>query len=114
MNFTRCARRLKKPWVFGNQTFRQPYSSVGGARIAPREWRRAVSLIEKIPTLSDEEVINLLANARRLQTTGDEKQQAAAAELIGPLEQAADERRAARMAATQAKRAARRPKKAAA
>jgi hypothetical protein len=80
-------------------------------RIAPREWRLAVSLIEKIPSLSDEEVTNLLANARRLQTEGDEKKQAQASELIGPLEEAAAERRAARMAATQAKRAARRPPK---
>jgi len=72
-----------------------------------------VSLIEKIPSLSDEEVINLLANARRLQAEGDEKQQARAAELIGPLEEVADQRRAARLAATQAKRAARKPAKAA-
>jgi len=71
----------------------------------------SVSLIEKIPMLSDEEVVNLLANARRLQTEGDEKKQAQAAELIAPLEEAAAQRRAARMAATQAKRAARRPKK---
>jgi hypothetical protein len=69
-----------------------------------------VSLIEKIPMLNDEEVINLLANARRLQTEGDEKQQVQATELIGPLEQAAAERRAARLAAAQAKRSARRPK----
>jgi hypothetical protein len=69
-----------------------------------------VSLIDKIPSLSDEEVINLLANARRLQAEGTEKQQAQASELVGPLEAAADERRAARLAATQAKRAARRPK----
>ncbi|HKR90380.1 MAG TPA: hypothetical protein VJS38_19600 [Phenylobacterium sp.] len=73
-----------------------------------------MSLIEKIPLLTDDEVINLLENARRLQTEGDEKKQAQAAELIGPLEEAAAERRAARMAATQAKRAARRPKKRAA
>jgi hypothetical protein len=73
-----------------------------------------VSLIEKIPTLTDEEVLNLLANARRLQTDGDEKQQAQASELIGPLEEAAAERRAARQAAAQAKRAARRPKRRAA
>ena len=70
-----------------------------------------MSLIEKIPTLNDEEVTNLLANARRLQTEGDEKQQARATELIAPLEEAAAERRAARLAAAQAKRAARRPKK---
>lgn len=73
-----------------------------------------MSLIEKIPLLTDDEVINLLANARRLQAEGDEKKQVQAAELIGPLEEAAEERRAARMAATQAKRAARRPKKRAA
>lgn len=70
-----------------------------------------MSLIEKIPHLSDDEVMNLLANARRLEMEGDEKQKAQASELIGPLEEAAAERRAVRMAATQAKRAARRPKK---
>ena len=68
-------------------------------------------LIEKIPTLNDDEVINLLANARRLQAEGNEKQQAQASELIPTLEQVAAERRAARAAATQAKRAARRPPK---
>jgi len=84
---------------------------VGGGSDRAAKWRPAVSLIEKIPTLSDDEVINLLANARRLQTEGDQKTQAQASELIGPLEEAADQRRAARLAATQAKRAARRPKK---
>ncbi len=73
-----------------------------------------MSLIDKIPALSDEEVQNLLANARRLQVDGDEKQKAQAAELIAPLEEAAAQRRAARQAAAQAKRAARRPKKKAA
>ena len=73
-----------------------------------------MTLIEKIPSLSDEEVLNLLANAQRLSTEGDEKQQLQASELIEPLQQAAAERRAARMAATQAKRAARRPRKSAA
>jgi hypothetical protein len=73
-----------------------------------------MSLIDKIPTLSDDEVITLLANARRLAESGDEKQRAAAVELIPALEGAASERRAHRMAAAQAKRAARRPKKRAA
>jgi hypothetical protein len=72
-----------------------------------------VSLIEKIPYLSDQEVANLLANARRLETQGDDKQRAMAAELIAPLEDAAAQRRAERMAATQAKRAARRVRTAA-
>ncbi|RAK60506.1 hypothetical protein DJ021_12180 [Phenylobacterium hankyongense] len=74
-----------------------------------------MSLIEKIPEMSDEEVVNLLTNARRLQAQGDEKQQAAAAELLPTLEEVADQRRTARLEATQAKRAAaRRPKKVAA
>jgi hypothetical protein len=70
-----------------------------------------MSLIEKIPTLSDEEVVNLLDNARRLQATGDERQQAAAGELLPALEEAAAERKAAKLASAQAKRAAARPKK---
>lgn len=72
-----------------------------------------MSLIDKIPALSDDEVITLLANARRLVDSGDEKQRTAAVELIPALEDAAAERRARRMAAAQAKRAARRPRKAA-
>jgi hypothetical protein len=74
-----------------------------------------MTLIERIPTLTDEEVVNLLANARRLQETGDEVRQAAAAELLPALEAAAAERRNGRLAAAQAKRAAaRKPGKAAA
>lgn len=70
-----------------------------------------MSLIEKIPQMSDEEVVNLLANARRLQASGDDKQAAAAAELLPTLEEVAQQRRTARLEATQAKRAAaRRPK----
>ncbi len=71
-----------------------------------------MSLIEKIPNLSDEQVINMLANARRLSEEGDERQQAQAAELLPTLEAVAEERKAARLEATQAKRtAARKPKK---
>ena len=74
-----------------------------------------MSLIEKIPMLSDEEVMNLLANARRLQASGDEKQRSAAEELLPRLEEVAEERRTARQQAIQAKRAAsRKPRKAAA
>jgi hypothetical protein len=65
-----------------------------------------VSLIEKIPYLTDEEVVNLLANARRLSEDGDERQMAAARELLPALETAAEERRAARVARAQAKRMA--------
>ena len=73
-----------------------------------------MTLIDKIPTMSDEDVINLLANAQRLAQSGDEKQRAAAADLIPALEGAAAERKSRRLAAAQAKRAAKRPKKQAA
>ncbi|MET0271562.1 MAG: hypothetical protein ABW360_01085, partial [Phenylobacterium sp.] len=83
--------------------------------VAPEESLRPMSMIDKIPTMSDEDVINLLTNARRLQEVGDERQQAAAAELLPVLEEVAAERRAARQEAIQAKRAAtKKPKKAAA
>lgn len=64
-----------------------------------------MSLIERIPTLSDEEVVNLLANAQRLSEQGDEKQKAAAAELLEPLQIEADQRREARMERAKTKRA---------
>jgi hypothetical protein len=65
-----------------------------------------MSLLERIPTLSDEEVVNFLANARRLADAGDEKQQAAAAELLPALEDEAESRRRERMERAKAKRAA--------
>ncbi|HEV2531017.1 hypothetical protein [Phenylobacterium sp.] len=69
-----------------------------------------MTLADKIPTMSDEEVVNLLANARRLSDSADEKQRAAAQDLLPVLEGAAAERKARRLAAAQAKRAAKRPK----
>ena len=65
-----------------------------------------MTLLERIPTLSDEEVINLLTNARRLSEQGDEKQQAAAAELLPALEAEAESRKTARLDRAKAKRAA--------
>jgi hypothetical protein len=67
-----------------------------------------MTLIDRIPTLSDEEVVNLLANARRLSEQGDEKQQAAAAELLPRLEEEAEARRQDRLERAKAKRAAKR------
>lgn len=69
-----------------------------------------MSLVEKIPQLNDEEVVNLLANARRLAEVGDDRQKTAAVELLPALEAAAEERQAERLARAQAKRvAARKP-----
>jgi len=65
-----------------------------------------MSLLERIPTLSDEEVANLLANARRLLEQGDEKQRVAAEGLLPALEAADAERRQIRMDRAKEKRAA--------
>lgn len=65
-----------------------------------------MSLLERIPTLSDEEVVNLLANARRLADQGDDKQKAAAMELLPALQTEADTRQEARLERAKAKRAA--------
>ena len=65
-----------------------------------------MSLLDRIPTLSDEEVVNLLANAQRLSETGDDKQKAAAAELLPSLEAEAAARKEARLERAKEKRAA--------
>lgn len=65
-----------------------------------------MSLLERIPALSDEEVVNLLTNARRLAESGDEKKQAAAAELLPALEAEAEARKTERLERAKAKRAA--------
>lgn len=71
-----------------------------------------MSLIDKIPQLSDEAVMNLLVNARRLAEGGTEKQQADAAELLPALEAAAALRKAAKAEVAAARRAAqRKPRK---
>jgi hypothetical protein len=82
---------------------------------APQFIGDPMTLLERIPTLSDEEVINLLANARRLADHGGEKQKAAAAELLTALEDEAEKRRQERLERAKAKRAAaRKPRTAAA
>ena len=65
-----------------------------------------MSLIEKIPSMSDVALGNLLTNARHLATAGGPKQQADAAELLPALEAAMAERKAAKLEAAAAKRAA--------
>jgi hypothetical protein len=65
-----------------------------------------MSLIEKIPQMSDQDVVNLLGNARRLSEAGSDKQKADAAELLPALEEAAAQRQTAKLEAAAAKRAA--------
>lgn len=65
-----------------------------------------MSLLERIPDMTDEEVVNFLTNARRLSEEGSERQQDAAAELLPALEIEAEARKAARLESAAAKRAA--------
>jgi hypothetical protein len=65
-----------------------------------------MSLIDKIPAMSDVALGNLLTNARHLATAGAPKQQADAAEILPALEAAMAERKAAKLEAAAAKRAA--------
>ena len=53
-----------------------------------------MTLIDKIPTLSDADLTRLLSNARRLDVTGTPAQRAQVAEVIKPLEREASRRRA--------------------
>lgn len=71
-----------------------------------------MSLIDKIPQLSDDAVANLLANARRLAQSGSDKQQADAAELLPALEAATALRKEVKAEAAAARRASqRKPRK---
>ncbi|USQ94917.1 hypothetical protein [Caulobacter sp. RL271] len=53
-----------------------------------------MTLIDKIPTLSDAELKQLLSNARRLDVTGTPAQRREVASVITPLEREASRRRA--------------------
>lgn len=55
-----------------------------------------MNLIDKLPDLTDEGVVNLLANARRLEQTGTPQQQAACAEALPAIEAEANRRLDAR------------------
>ena len=65
-----------------------------------------MTIVEKVPTMSDEHLANLLANARRMQTSGTAPQQASASEVVAAAEAETAVRRAAHLQALAAKRAA--------
>ena len=65
-----------------------------------------MSLIDKLPEMSDVEVATLLDNARRLSDSGTPQQRAAAVELLPAVEEVAAARLAARQAAAAEKRGA--------
>lgn len=64
-----------------------------------------MELIEKLPQMSDGQLANLLANARRLGASGGPRQQADAAALLPALEAAVADRKAAKLKTAASKRA---------
>jgi len=65
-----------------------------------------MTIVEKVPTMSDDHLANLLANARRMQVSGTAPQQASASEVVAAAEAETAVRRAAHLQALAAKRAA--------
>lgn len=70
-----------------------------------------MTLLDRLPGLSDAEVANLLANARRLSEGDHAARRAAAADILPALEAEAEARATARTAALSAARKARGPAK---
>jgi len=66
-----------------------------------------MSLLEKIPALSDGDLASLFANATRLSESGNKKQKDAASELIPAINAETQARSEAKAAASAAARAAR-------
>ena len=64
-----------------------------------------MNLIEKLPEMSDEGVLNLLANARRLGSSGTPDQQAASQEALPAIQAEAAKRLEARREETASRRA---------
>jgi hypothetical protein len=65
-----------------------------------------MTLIERIPLLNDQELVTLLANARRLDIVGTPAQRLAAAEVLPVLELEASKRRQVTLEAATKKRGA--------
>jgi hypothetical protein len=65
-----------------------------------------MTLIERIPLLNDQELVSLLANARRLDIVGTPAQRLAAAEVLPVLELEASKRRQVTLEAATKKRGA--------
>lgn len=55
------------------------------------------SLLEKIPTMEDGALVNLLANAERLETEGSKAQRASAADLLPVIKAEIETRRVAKL-----------------
>jgi hypothetical protein len=66
-----------------------------------------MTLLDKLPTMSDADLANLLANAVRLSESGTKRQQEEAAQLLPALSEEAESRSARAKEAAAAKKAAR-------
>jgi hypothetical protein len=95
-----CGSNLK-----GTLFWRSPEAWRRHAVEAPFAERPRMNLIEKLPEMSDEGVLNLLANAKRLALNGAPDQQAASAEALPAIEAEAAKRLDARKEATAERRA---------
>jgi hypothetical protein len=70
------------------------------------EKEMAFSVMEKIPSMADDALANLLANAERLETEGSKSQRASATDLLPVIKAELETRRAAKLdRAAQARRA---------
>lgn len=65
-----------------------------------------MSIVEKVPAMSNDHLANLLVNARRMAVSGTGPQQAAAAEVVSAAEAETAIRRAAHLEVLAARRAA--------
>jgi hypothetical protein len=65
-----------------------------------------MTIVEKVPSMSDQHLVNLRANAQRMQATGAAQQQASAGEVLAAVDSELALRRAAHLEALAAKRAA--------
>jgi hypothetical protein len=71
-----------------------------------RRERISMSIVEKVPSMSNDHLANLLTNARRMVVSGTAPQQAVAAEVISAAEAETAVRRAAHLEVLAARRAA--------
>ena len=68
--------------------------------------RQTMTLVEKVPTMSDQHLVTLLANAKRMVINGAAPQQATAGEVVVAAEAELAVRKVAHLEALAAKRAA--------
>ena len=74
--------------------------------LAYQAGKQTMTLVEKVPTMSDQHLVTLLANAKRMLVNGTAPQQATAGEVVTAAEAELAIRKVAHLEALAAKRAA--------